>query len=80
MLGSSEEARAPDFLIEAAYASRAHLAVIPLQDLLGLDSAGRMNVPGKADGNWRWRFKWADLTPTIAARAFQRAQRHARLA
>jgi 4-alpha-glucanotransferase len=29
--------------------------VAPLQDLLNLGKEGRMNVPGSADGNWRWR-------------------------
>jgi len=29
-----------------------------LQDVLGLDGAHRMNVPGVAEDNWRWRFNW----------------------
>jgi 4-alpha-glucanotransferase len=36
--------------------SAAALAVIPLQDVLGLDSSARMNVPGRSQGQWRWRF------------------------
>ena len=80
LLGLGEAAKAPDFLIDAAYASRARLAVVPLQDLLALDSPGRMNVPGKAEGNWRWRFHWSDLTSAVAAHALQRAQQHSRLA
>jgi 4-alpha-glucanotransferase len=43
-------------LIETALASVAELAIIPLQDLLGLDDGARMNRPGTAAGNWRWRF------------------------
>ena len=31
------------------------LALAPLQDLLNLGADGRMNVPGRVDGNWRWR-------------------------
>ena len=42
-------------LIGAAYASIAGLAVAPLQDVLDLGSEARMNVPGVAEGNWRWR-------------------------
>jgi 4-alpha-glucanotransferase len=42
-------------LIRLAWSSAAALAVAPLQDLLGLGSASRMNVPGRADGQWRWR-------------------------
>jgi len=42
-------------LIRLAWSSTAALAVVPLQDLLGLGSAARMNVPGRAAGQWRWR-------------------------
>ncbi|MDA2938014.1 4-alpha-glucanotransferase [Acidobacteria bacterium AH-259-A15] len=42
--------------IRAAVASVANIAIIPLQDLLGLGSEARMNVPGRAKGNWRWRY------------------------
>jgi len=44
-------------MIRLAFASVADTAIIPLQDILGLDSRARMNFPGKADGNWRWRFQ-----------------------
>jgi len=56
-LGADSEPM-PWLLIRAALASVARLAVIPMQDLLGLDGSHRMNVPGVADGNWRWRFSW----------------------
>ncbi|HXT22716.1 MAG TPA: 4-alpha-glucanotransferase, partial [Thermoanaerobaculia bacterium] len=39
----------------AAYTSAAQLAVVPMQDVLGLGSEARMNVPGRAEGNWAWR-------------------------
>lgn len=42
-------------LIRLAWSSPAALAVTPLQDLLGLGADARMNVPGCADGQWRWR-------------------------
>lgn len=42
-------------LIRAALASVAHLAVIPHQDLAGLGADCRMNTPGVAEGNWRFR-------------------------
>jgi 4-alpha-glucanotransferase len=41
--------------IRMAMMSVGYLAVTPVQDLLGLDQNGRMNVPGTCDGNWRWR-------------------------
>ncbi len=50
-----------DGLVRLAYASVADMAVVPLQDLLGLGSEARMNTPGRADGNWRWRFAWEDV-------------------
>lgn len=43
-------------LIAVALNSRAVLAVIPLQDLLNLGKDARMNIPGTAHDNWRWRF------------------------
>jgi len=53
-------------LIRTALASVANLAIVPLQDVLGLGSEARMNVPARASGNWRWRFTTGQLTPEIA--------------
>ncbi|HAJ78812.1 MAG TPA: 4-alpha-glucanotransferase, partial [Fibrobacteres bacterium] len=39
-----------------AYASPANLCITPMQDVLELDSAHRMNTPGTKSGNWQWRF------------------------
>src|SRR5207244_6663997 len=50
--GSSEAAPA---LMDMAWSSVAALAVAPLQDLLNLGSEARMNIPGRAEGNWSWR-------------------------
>ncbi|HEX2865284.1 MAG TPA: 4-alpha-glucanotransferase [Deinococcales bacterium] len=56
-------------LIEAAWMSRADVAVIPLQDVLDLGSLARMNTPGTLGGrNWGWRYSDADLTPEAAER------------
>jgi 4-alpha-glucanotransferase len=54
--------------IRAALASVADTVIVPLQDVLGLGSAARMNLPGRPEGNWRWRFSSADLTPEIRSR------------
>jgi len=43
--------------IQAVYASVARLAIVPMQDVLGLGSQARMNMPGRARGNWRWRLQ-----------------------
>ena len=42
-------------MMDLAWSSRAALAIVPAQDLLNLGNDARMNVPGRADGNWRWR-------------------------
>jgi 4-alpha-glucanotransferase len=42
-------------LMRLAWSSVAALAIAPLQDLLNLGADGRMNVPGRAEGNWSWR-------------------------
>jgi 4-alpha-glucanotransferase len=48
-------------LIRTALASVADMAVVPLQDILSLDSSARMNIPGVARGNWSWRFRKGDI-------------------
>ena len=49
-------------MIRAASESVANLAIFPMQDVLGLDSTHRMNVPGvMGQGNWSWRFDWRDV-------------------
>ncbi|MFN2627448.1 MAG: 4-alpha-glucanotransferase [Gaiellaceae bacterium] len=55
-------------LIERALASRAGLAIAPVQDVLGLGSEGRMNRPGRSEGNWSWQLEPGQLTPALAAR------------
>jgi 4-alpha-glucanotransferase len=55
-------------LIEAALSSRAELAIIQAQDLLGLGSEARMNMPGTTNGNWSWRLHRGQLTKGLAAR------------
>ena len=55
-------------MIEAAFRSVAVMALAPLQDLLSLDTAARMNLPGRASGNWGWRFAPDQLNEFVAAR------------
>jgi 4-alpha-glucanotransferase len=50
-------------LINLAWSSVAALAITPLQDLLNLGNDARMNLPGRAEGNWRWRCTEDMLTP-----------------
>jgi len=55
-----------DDLVAAVYASPANLAIIPLQDLLGLGTDARMNRPGTKHGNWRWRVRRSALSDDLA--------------
>ena len=55
-------------LVELALRSRARTAIIQAQDVLGLGSEARMNVPGREGGNWRWRLEPGQLTAEHAAR------------
>ncbi len=57
--------------IRLALASVAGLAIYPLQDVLGLGSASRMNLPGTLTGNWEWRFTADMLTPEIGRKLFE---------
>ena len=51
-----------------AIASVANTAIVPLQDLLGLGTEARMNLPNTTEGNWAWRFKQGLLNSELAAR------------
>jgi 4-alpha-glucanotransferase len=54
--------------IRAVWASVADKAIAPLQDVLGLGSEARMNLPNSNEGNWCWRYKPGALTKKLAAR------------
>ena len=53
-------------MIREAMKSVANLSIFPVQDILGLDGRARMNIPGKAAGNWRWRLEDKALTAGLA--------------
>jgi 4-alpha-glucanotransferase len=52
--------------IRAAFASVARLAIVPLQDMLGLGTDARMNTPSRSDGNWGWQFSAGALREDLA--------------
>ncbi len=54
--------------IRALTASVAGVAIVPLQDVLGLGNEARMNLPGTATGNWKWRYQTSALTKEISDR------------
>jgi 4-alpha-glucanotransferase len=65
-------------LIDLAYSSRAVLAIVPAQDVLGLGSDSRMNRPGVTRGNWSWQLERGALTPALAGRLRRLAEQHLR--
>lgn len=60
--------------IRNVYASPARLAVIPMQDVIGLGKEGRMNVPSTVGGNWNWRMKQGAASPARAAKLKELAE------
>ena len=54
--------------IRAVLASVAATAILPLQDVLGLGSEARMNLPGTISGNWKWRYQPQVLTRELSER------------
>ena len=65
-------------LLRLAWSSPARTAIAPVQDLLGLPSDSRMNVPGKSEGNWAFRLREGQLTPEIQRRLRELTETFAR--
>ncbi|HKH71326.1 MAG TPA: 4-alpha-glucanotransferase [Vicinamibacterales bacterium] len=65
--------------IRAVMASVANTAMVPVQDLLGLGSDARMNRPGVASGNWRWRLTPGQLTQDLMGRLGDLAETYERV-
>ncbi len=66
-------------LIRTAYESKADMAIIPMQDLLGLGKESRMNTPSVLGGNWTWRVTKDALTDELAGKIRSLAERTGRL-
>lgn len=65
-------------MVRLAWSSVAGLAIVPLQDLLGLGNEGRMNLPGQPSGNWRWRYQPGVLSEELKTRLYDITVRFAR--
>lgn len=65
---SNDDSEINWIMIRAVMASVADVAMVPLQDVLGLGSSARMNLPGTASGNWKWRFRPSALSGDLSAR------------
>lgn len=72
-LEGDEAAQMADRIAASVLGSKNDVAIMPLQDVLGLDDAARMNVPGVAEGNWSWRAAWEDVV-AATGRLTQMAQ------
>lgn len=66
-LSISDATQLVSSMLHTILASAADLAIVPMQDLLGLDSRGRMNTPGTTVGNWSWKFQWQDMPEDLAS-------------
>ena len=67
-------------LIHAASESVAEIAIHAFQDVLGLGFGHRMNLPGKSEGYWEWRFSWEQVRPVHAERLYEISALHGRCA
>lgn len=59
---SLTEDEIPPLFCRMAYASTARIAILPMQDVLGLDGIARMNVPSAGTDNWQWRLLPGQVT------------------
>lgn len=80
MLGIDDPLQVTDAMLDTIFASPALLAIVTLQDLLGLGTEARMNVPGTVEGNWQWRFDWQDLPDNLASHLHQQLLKSQRTA
>jgi 4-alpha-glucanotransferase len=65
-------------MIRTLMASVADTVLFPLQDVLGVGSEGRMNLPGSSSGNWRWRFREEQLNGASSTQLKQWAETYER--
>ena len=65
-------------MIRACFSSVANMAIVPMQDVLCLDSWARLNTPGVAQGNWSWRFTEEDMSRQLEERLYETAKLYGR--
>ncbi|MBP2634855.1 MAG: malQ: 4-alpha-glucanotransferase [Firmicutes bacterium] len=66
-------------LVRLTYQSQAETVILPLQDVLGLDSEARMNTPGTVGDNWNWCLTPGKLTPELAMRLLEWTKQSGRM-
>ncbi len=65
--------------IATLLASVANTVIVPMQDVMGCGSEARMNIPSVPGGNWRWRFRWRDVTTGMSDRLYRLAKLYDRI-
>lgn len=58
-------------IIRTLYGTQADTAIVQMQDILGLDNEGRMNLPGTVGNNWCWRIKQEVLTQELSHKLYE---------
>ena len=66
-------------MMRGAWGSVAELALVTMQDLLGLGSEARMNTPSTLGGNWEWRMTSDQITPELAERLYSYVEMYGRV-
>ncbi len=66
-------------LMRGAWSSVSDLAIVPMQDLIGIGSEGRMNTPSTLGGNWQWRATSDQITAKLAKKMHAYMQMYGRL-
>ncbi len=66
-------------MMRGAWASVGELAIVPMQDIIGLDSKARMNTPSTLGGNWQWRATADQITGKMAKRIYNYMEMYGRL-
>lgn len=64
---STDAANMLSSMIKMSLSSVCPLVILPMQDVLSLDSSHRMNMPGTIEGNWQWRFTWEQIDPDLSS-------------
>ena len=66
-------------MMRAAWSSVADMAIVPMQDLLGLGSEARINIPSTLGENWKWRAKADQITDKLAKKLYRYTEMYGRL-
>lgn len=65
-------------MMRGAWASVGELAIVPMQDLIGIGSKGRMNIPSTLGGNWEWRADAKQITAKLAKKVYKYMEMYGR--